>query len=54
MDEPERMSEILPINIKQQAEPAITELLRAKLSDLFGNARYECESSKSEGADSPD
>ena len=44
MEEPERMFEMLEIDIKRQAERAVTELMKAELTEFLGRSRYERES----------
>jgi len=41
MEEPERMFEMLHVDIKRQAEEAVKELLKAELSEFLGRGRYE-------------
>ncbi len=44
MEEPERMFEMLEIDIRRQAERAVTELMKAELTEFLGRSRYERES----------
>jgi len=49
MEQPERMFDMLQIDIKHQAERAIKELLKAELTQFLGRSRYERESGGEEG-----
>jgi predicted NAD/FAD-binding protein len=40
MEEPERMFELLHIDTKRQAERAVTELMKAELTQFLGRAQY--------------
>jgi hypothetical protein len=44
LEEPERMFEMLEIDIKRQAERAVAELMKAELTAILGRGRYERES----------
>lgn len=48
MEEPERMFEMLHVDIKRQAEEAVKELLKAELSEYLGRGRYERSEQKPE------
>jgi transposase-like protein len=44
IEEPKRMFELLHIDIKRQAKRAVTELMKAELTEFLGRSRYERES----------
>lgn len=48
MEEPERMFEMLQVDIKQQAERAVKELMKAELTEFLGRSRYERENGADE------
>lgn len=48
MEEPERMFDMLQIDIKRQAERAVRELMKAELTEFLGRSRYERENGSEE------
>ena len=48
MEEPERMFDMLQIDIKRQAERAVKELMKAELTEFLGRSRYERENGSEE------
>ena len=48
MEEPERMFDMLQIDIKRQAERAVRELKKAELTEFLGRSRYERENGSEE------